>query len=142
MQAANLAKPVQIFIPQKLAADQPYHLSLYITLAKSTQAAGVSFNSQYPKLTEQTHRVAIVRGEAGKMALDAGYTDAKGEYVQQVSVPFDVDTGDYRLDLYVYPKTYLVQLNGQTLIEQRPLFYPNGLSAFTRWDRRLSIRSS
>ena len=54
----------------------------------------MGFNSQYPKLTEQTHRVAIVRGEAGKMALDAGYTDAKGKYVQQVSVPFDVDTGD------------------------------------------------
>ena len=48
VQAANLAKPVQIFIPQKLAADQPYHLSLYITLAKSTQGRGRGLQQPVP----------------------------------------------------------------------------------------------
>ena len=45
-------------------------------------------------------------------------------------MPIAEDSGDYRLDLYVTDTTYAVQLNGQTLIEKRPLFYPNGVIGF------------
>lgn len=129
-QAANLEQPAQIFVPQRLAANQPYHLSTYLTLARNTQSAGINFNAQYPDLTSQLHRVTINRDEAGAMELAAGYMDEQGNFVKQVAVPFDVDTQNYRLDLYVLDKTYTVQLNGQTLIERRPLFYPSGLVGF------------
>lgn len=66
----------------------------------------------------------------GTMALMAGYTDSLGNFVPQVRVPFAVDTGDYRLDVYVLNKTYTIQLNGQTLVERRPLFYTGGLIGF------------
>jgi hypothetical protein len=129
-QAANLEQPAQIFVPQRLHANQPYHLSAYLTLAKNTQSAGINFNAQYPNLTSQLHRVTINRDEAGAMEMVAGYSDEEGNFVKQVAVPFDVDTQNYRLDLYVLDKTYTVQLNGQTLIERRPLFYPSGLVGF------------
>ncbi len=68
--------------------------------------------------------------QGGTMALLAGYTDSLGSFVPQVRVPFAVDTGNYRLDVYVLNKTYTIQLNGQTLVERRPLFYTGGLIGF------------
>ncbi|MCL6512337.1 MAG: hypothetical protein K6U78_16820, partial [Anaerolineae bacterium] len=62
-QTANLEQAANIFVPQRLDADQPYHLSVYLTLAKSTRAAGINFNAQYPRLTAQLHRVTINRTE-------------------------------------------------------------------------------
>jgi hypothetical protein len=141
-QAANLNKPAYLYVPRKMPAEQPYHLSTYITLAKPTQEAGISFNAQYPKMTTQQHKVYIARnrpqeGVEGDGAaapagpeLVAGYTDERGEFIRQVSVPLASDLDEYRLDLYVLGNTYTVQLNGQTLIERRPLFHPNGLIGF------------
>lgn len=129
-QTANLEQPANIFVPYRLDAAQPYHLSVYLTLAKNTRAVGVNFNAQYPNLTTQLHRVMINRSEGGDLELAAGYTDSEGNFVNQVTVPLDTDTQKYRLDLYVLDKTYTVQLNGQNLIERRPLFYPNGLIGF------------
>ncbi len=129
-QTANLEQPAHIFAPYRLAADQPYHLSAYLVLAKNTRSAGVNFNAQYPHLTAQLHRVTINRGEDGRAELVAGYTDPEGNFVNQVTVPLDTEPQKYRLDLYVLDRTYTVQLNGQNLIERRPLFYPNGLVGF------------
>lgn len=140
-QAANLNKPAYLYVPSKMPDEQPYHLSTYITLAKPTQEAGISFNAQYPKMTTQQHRVYIARPPAPQEGADAaatpagpelvaGYTDETGNFVKQVSVPLEGELDEYRLDLYVLGNTYTVQLNGQTLIERRPLFYPNGLIGF------------
>ena len=143
VQVANLTKPASIYVPKRVADDQPYHLSTYIVFAKSTEQAGVNFNAQYPKMSEQQHQVYITRRSAdlsaetsgeGDVLLDmelvAGYTDANGEFVMQISVPFGPNTGEYRLDLYVLGNTYTVQLNGQTLIDRRPLFYKNGVVGY------------
>lgn len=138
-QTTNLDEPAQIFVPQKLTPEQLYHLSTYISLSDRTRAAGVNFNAQYQDLTGKLHRVAVARksddtdrsaSAAGAMELIAGYTDPEGAFVPQVTVPFTSTAQDYRLDLYVLGNTYLVQLNGQTLIDRRPLFYPNGLVGF------------
>ncbi len=64
------------------------------------------------------------------MELVAGYTDKDGKFIKQVSVPFGPDSGEYRLDLFVLGNTYTVQVNGQTLVDRRPLFYPNGLVGY------------
>ena len=143
VQVANLTRPAAIYVPQQVAADQPYHFSTYIVVAKSTRRAGINFNAQYPNMSEQQHQVYIARQLADlseladderdasmEMELVAGYTDAQGEFVKQVAVPFGPDTGEYRLDLYVLENTYTVQLNGQTLIERRPLFFKNGLVGY------------
>ena len=141
-QAANLNKPADIYIPGQIVKEQPYHLSTYITFTKSTQEAGVNFNAQYPKMTTQQHQVFVARrsedagsdsataADAPAMELVAGYTDENGEFVRQVTVPFDIDSEEYRLDVYVLGNTYTVQLNGQTMIERRPLFFPNGLVGY------------
>ncbi|MFN8442649.1 MAG: hypothetical protein U0175_17880 [Caldilineaceae bacterium] len=138
-QIANLNKPTHLFIPQKLASDQLYHLSTYLTLSKSGDAAGIHFNAQYPQLTKESHLVYIthtvtVSGQVGAeinpMQLVAGYTDENETFVPQVTVPLTVDSHTYRLDLYVLGNTYTVQLNGQNLIERRPLFYTGGLVGF------------
>lgn len=62
-QLANLESGA-LFLPAKIAADQPYHLSTYVIFGGSTRAAGVNFNVQYPALTTQTHQVVIRRTEA------------------------------------------------------------------------------
>ena len=141
-QAANLNKPADIYIPGQIAKEQPYHISTYIALSKSTQEAGVNFNAQYPKMTTQEHQVYIGRRSedagtdssaqtpAPAMELVAGYTDENGEFLRQVAVPFDFDSEEYRLDIYVLGNTYTVQLNGQTMIERRPLFFANGLVGY------------
>jgi len=139
-QLANLEKQAQLYLPYKLAADQPYHISAYVIFGGSTRAAGVNFNAQYPNITNQQHQVYIARTEAATaengvlppptMELIAGYTDENSEFVRQVTVPFDLDTVQYRLDVYVLGNSYTVQLNGQTMIERRPVFYPNGLVGF------------
>lgn len=139
-QLANLEKQAQLYLPAKIAADQPYHVSTYVIFGGSTRAAGVNFNAQYPNLPRQQHQVRIVRHEAAAaeagalpsptMELIAGYTDEQGAFVPQVSVPFTLDTVQYRLDVYVLGNSFTVQLNGQTMIERRPLFYTGGLVGF------------
>jgi hypothetical protein len=139
-QIANLEKPAQLYAPYRMPADQPYHLSTYVVFNRSTRTAGVNFNAQYPDLTKKQHQVFIARTEATAadegelpppaMELVAGYTDDSGQFVRQVSAPFELDTVQYRLDIYVLGNSYTVQLNGQTMIERRPLFYPNGMVGF------------
>ena len=139
-QLANLEKPAQLYLPGKIAADQPYHVSTYVIFGGSTRAAGVNFNAQFPNLTKQQHQVRIVRHEAAAavagalppptMELVAGYTDEQGAFVPQVAVPFTLDTLQYRLDVYVLGNSFTIQLNGQTMIERRPLFYTGGLVGF------------
>lgn len=139
-QLANLEKPAQLYLPGKIAADQPYHVSTYVIFGGSTRVAGVNFNAQFPNLTKQQHQVRIVRHEAAAavagalppptMELVAGYTDEQGAFVPQVAVPFTLDTLQYRLDVYVLGNSFTIQLNGQTMIERRPLFYTGGLVGF------------
>lgn len=142
-QITNLDDGAQIFIPKKVEDGQFYHLSTYISLSSKTRSAGINFNAQYPKLTQQMHQIYLNRvvpeegseTQAADQAVEAlelvaGYTDETGTFIPQVNVPIAEDSGDYRLDLYVSDTTYAVQLNGQTLIEKRPLFYPNGVIGF------------
>ena len=56
--------------------------------------------------------------------------DEIGSFVPQAKVPLPLDLNEFRLDLFVYDNSYLVQLNGQRLIDRRPLFYKNGLTGF------------
>jgi len=120
----------QLHLPFKLPADQSYHVSVLITLKKDTRAAGLVFNSQYPDLTEKQHRVYISHPQKDRLELVSGNTDASGSFIPQAQIPLDVDSQSYRLDVFVYENTYLVMLNGQKLIEKRPLVYHNGLIGF------------
>ncbi len=122
--------PSQAFVPYKLIEDSPYHASVYITLKKDSRAAGISFNAQYPDLKTKQHRIYLLRPDPTSLDLVAGYMDATGSFVTQVQVPLSINTTEFRIDLYVYSNTYLVQVNGQRLIDNRPLFYKNGLIGF------------
>jgi len=130
LQTVGGEKPGQIHIPLTLPEDQPYHLSAYVTLKRDTKAAGISFNAQFPELTDQQHRVYLSRPNDEKLELVAGYMDEIGSFVPQAQVPLPLDLNEFRLDLFVYDNAYLVQLNGQRLIDRRPLFYKNGLTGF------------
>lgn len=123
-------KPAQAYIPNKLIEDTPYHASVYITLKKDSRAAGLSFNAQYPNMSTKQHRVYLSRPDKNTLELVAGYTDDSGSFVNQISVPLSINTTDFRMDLFVYENTYLVQINGQRMIDNRPLFYKNGLVGF------------
>jgi hypothetical protein len=120
----------QVFVPLKVPEDQPYHASTYITLKKDSKNVGLSFNAQYPDLIGKQHRVYISRIDTSSLELVAGYIDETGAFITQVQVPLSVNTNEFRLDLYVFSNTYLVQVNGQRLIENRPLFYKNGMLGF------------
>ena len=120
----------QAFVPFKLVEDTPYHTSVFITLKKDSRAAGISFNAQYPNLSAKQHRIYLSRPDKTTLELVSGYMDETGSFVTQILVPLSVNTTEFRIDLYVYENTYLVQVNGQRMIENRPLFYKNGLVGF------------
>jgi hypothetical protein len=120
-------EPAQLFLLYKLIDNSPYHVSVYLTIKKATKAAGIAFNAQYLNLTEKQQRVYLYKPESDKIELVSGYVDNTGGFFPQARVPISVNTTDFRLDLFVYADTYLVQLNGQRLIENRPLFYRNGM---------------
>ncbi len=122
--------PAELFVPYKLIDDTPYHASVYITMKKDTRMAGLSFNAQYPDISTKQQRVYLSQPDSKSLFLISGYLDDTGSFITQVQVPLTVSTGNYRLDLYVYQNTYIVQLNGQRLIDNRPLFYKNGLVGF------------
>jgi hypothetical protein len=123
-------KPAQAYIPNKLIEDTPYHASVYITLKKDSRAAGLSFNAQYPNMSTKQQRVYLSRPDKNSLELVAGYMDDTGAFVNQISVPLSINTTEFRMDLFVYENTYLVQVNGQRMIDNRPLFYKNGLVGF------------
>ena len=120
----------QVYIPNKLIEDTPYHASVYITLKKDSRAAGLSFNAQYPNMSTKQQRVYLSRPDKTTLELVAGYMDDTGAFVNQIQVPLSINTTEFRLDLFVYENTYLVQVNGQRMIDNRPLFYKNGLVGF------------
>lgn len=122
--------PAQAFIPFKLIEDSSYHASVYITLKKDSRAAGISFNAQYPNMSAKQQRVYLSRPDKNTLELVAGYMDETGSFVTQVQVPLSINTTEFRVDLYVYQNTFIVQVNGQRLIQDRPLFYKNGLIGF------------
>jgi len=130
MQTVGGEEAGQMHIPLKVPEDASYHASVFITLKKDTKQAGLSFNAQYPDLIAKQHRVYIDRLNAETLELVAGYMDDTGAFVTQARVPLTVNTTEFRLDVYVYSNSYLVQINGQRLIENRPLFYHNGMIGF------------
>ncbi len=123
-------EPAQLHIPLKLPEDVAYHASTYLILKKDTKAAGFVFNSQYPELSQKQHRVYLHRPDKDTLELVAGYLDETGSFVPQAQIPISMNTEEFRLDLFVYENTYLVQVNGQRIIEKRPLFYKNGMIGF------------
>lgn len=130
MQSVGGEEAGQMHIPLKVPEDAPYHASAFITLKKDTRQAGLSFNAQYPDLIAKQHRVYIERLNPETLELVAGYMDETGAFVTQARVPLTVNTTEFRLDVYVFSNSYLVQVNGQRLIENRPLFYQNGMIGF------------
>lgn len=120
----------QVHIPLKLPEDQAYHASVYITLKKDSKNVGISFNAQYPDLIDKQQRVYLSRINADTLELVAGYIDETGSFITQAQVPLTVNTTEFRIDLYVFSNTYLVQVNGQRMIENRPLYYKNGMVGF------------
>ncbi|HNB54022.1 MAG TPA: hypothetical protein PK530_18890, partial [Anaerolineales bacterium] len=124
-QAKAEAENAQLFVPHWLAEDQPYHLSVEINLT-APGAAGLVFNAQYPDIYTQNQRAYVHRTET-QYELIAGGTDAEGVFVVQQTVPLSELEQPFRLDVLVNEKTYTVQINGKTLIENRPLDYHNGL---------------
>jgi hypothetical protein len=130
MQTVGGEEAGQMHIPLKVPEDAPYHASVFITLKKDTRQIGLSFNAQYPELIAKQHRVYIDRLNPDTLELVAGYMDETGAFVTQARIPLTVNTTEFRLDVYVYSNSYLVQVNGQRLIENRPLFYHNGMIGF------------
>lgn len=130
MQTVGGEEAGQMHIPLKVPEDAPYHASIFITLKKDTKQAGLSFNAQYPDLIAKQHRVYIDRVNAETLELVSGYMDDTGAFVTQARVPLTLNTTEFRLDVYVYSNSYLVQVNGQRMIENRPLFYQNGMIGF------------
>ncbi|OUC09408.1 hypothetical protein RY27_03010, partial [Litorilinea aerophila] len=61
VQLANLEGPAQIYLPYEMPAEQPYHLSAYLILGRTTRAAGLNFNAQYPEPWARQHQVYIAR---------------------------------------------------------------------------------
>ncbi|HNF94451.1 MAG TPA: hypothetical protein PLQ75_07375, partial [Anaerolineales bacterium] len=127
MQTVGGEEAGQMHIPLKVPEDAPYHASVFITLKKDTKQAGLSFNAQYPDLIAKQHRVYISRINPETLELVAGYMDETGAFITQAQVPLTLNTTEFRLDVYVYSNSYLVQVNGQRMIENRPLFYQNGM---------------
>ncbi|MBK6794431.1 MAG: hypothetical protein IPG80_18250 [Anaerolineales bacterium] len=130
MQTVGGEEAGQLHIPLKVPEDAPYHVSVFITLKKDTKQSGLSFNAQYPDLIAKQHRAYIDRINAETLELVAGYMDETGAFVTQARVPLSMNTTEFRLDIYVYSNSYLVQVNGQRMIENRPLFYKNGMLGF------------
>ena len=130
MQTVGGEEAGQLHIPLKVPEDAPYHVSVFITLKKDTKQSGLSFNAQYPDLIAKQHRVYIDRINVETLELVAGYMDETGAFVTQARVPLSMNTTEFRLDIYVYSNSYLVQVNGQRMIETRPLFYKNGMLGF------------
>jgi len=130
MQTVGGEEAGQLHIPLKVPEDAPYHVSVFITLKKDTKQAGLSFNAQYPDLIAKQHRIYIDRLNAETLELVSGYMDETGAFVTQARVPLSLNTTEFRLDVYVFGNSYLVQVNGQRMIENRPLFYQNGMVGF------------
>ena len=122
--------PAHLHIPLKVPENQPYHISVFLTVKKDTRSIGLSFNAQYPNLISKEQRVYLNQPVQGQFELVAGYMDSTGSFVPQSQVPISANTGSYRLDVYVYESTYLVQLNGQRMIDSRSLYYKNGMVGF------------
>ena len=130
MQTVGGEEAGQLHIPLKVPEDTPYHASVFITMKKDTRQAGLSFNAQYPDLLTKQHRVYISRINPTTLELVSGYMDETGAFISQAQVPITVNTTEFRLDIYVYSNSYIVQLNGQRMIENRPLNYQNGMIGF------------
>ncbi len=132
MQAADGVALGQIFIPHWLEETQVYRLTVQIGLSGSIQAAGISFNAQYPQIYSLHHRVLLARN-GDQFEVVAGYTDEVEGFIPQVTVPLALNTEDsqplqtIRLDLLVDEDVYHVRIDGQTVVYKRPLFYHGGL---------------
>ncbi len=129
MQSDESVEAAQIFIPHWLVKGQPYRYSAQISLSDTAQAAGLNFNAQYPRIYSNHHRAIVVRNRnnGDQLELIAGYVDEVDGFQRQVSVPIPTEMQTLRLDVVVHEDTYDVQLNGQTMLEKRPLVYHDGL---------------
>lgn len=116
----------QLYVSHWLVENQPYRISTKIDLSDGGQSAGISFNAQYPKIFTRHHR-AEVTANNGKFELTTGLVTEDDGYKEQIRVPLNSLEQPFRLDVLVGEEIYAVQINGQTLIENRPLVYHDGL---------------
>lgn len=126
VQGATDVQSASIFVPRWLEEDTPYRLSVEVRLSETARAAGVNFNAQYPEIATQHQRVYVVR-EGGQLELVTGYIDVNGEFQTQTRMPVPQVADTFTLDVIVEDEVYHVQINGQPVVENRPLNYTNGL---------------
>ncbi|MCP4141808.1 MAG: hypothetical protein GY755_16295 [Chloroflexi bacterium] len=116
----------QIYVSHWLVEEQPYRISVKIDLSDGGQSAGISFNAQYPEIYTRHHR-AEVRADNRNFELSTGLVTEDDGYKEQIRIPLNSLEQPFRLDVLVGDEIYAVQINGQTLIENRPLVYHDGL---------------
>jgi len=126
IQSDEGAEVTKIFVPHWLVKGEPYHLTVDVTLSASTQAVGVNFNAQYPDIHHNHQRVYLTRN-GSKTELVAGRADEDNGFEAQVTTAVPSTDDTLRLDLFVHETSYDVHINGQPLIENRPLMYYDGL---------------
>ncbi|UCC54359.1 MAG: hypothetical protein JSV68_10405, partial [Anaerolineaceae bacterium] len=125
-QENNSAEVAKIFVPKWLAEGEPYQLAVELTLTEDTQAAGVNFNAQYPEIQRDHERVYVSR-EGDQMELLAGVADEEGGFQASARVPIPSAADTLTLDLLVRGTTYDVLIDGEPLLQNRPLTYFDGL---------------
>jgi hypothetical protein len=125
-QEDNVAEVAKIFVPKWLAEGEPYQLAVELTLTEDTQAAGVNFNAQYPEIQRDHERVYVSR-EGGQTELLAGVADEAGGFQASARVPLPAAADTLKLDLLVRGTTYDVLIDGEPLLQNRPLTYFDGL---------------
>lgn len=116
----------QLYVPHWLVKAQPYRIAAQIDLTGGGESAGINFNAQYPQIFTQHHR-AVVTHHTGEYELSTGVVTEDTGYKEQVRIPLAALEQPFRLDVLVGEEVYAVQVNGQTLIENRPLVYQDGL---------------
>lgn len=126
VQSAEDVQSAKIFVPKWLEVGTPYRLSIDIRMGEGARAAGLNFNAQYPEIDAKHHRVYLVR-EEGQLELVAGYIDSEGEFQTQTRMPVTQVADSFMLEIVVEEEVYNVRINGQPVLENRPLVYQDGL---------------
>ena len=126
VQTDQEAESASIFVSHWLVEGQPYLISVQIDLSEGGRSAGINFNAEYPEIYTHHHR-AVVTLSDGLFELSTGLVTEMDGYKEQVRVPLGSLEQPFRLDVLAGAEVYAVQINGQTLIENRPLFYHDGL---------------
>ena len=126
LQADESEEPAKLFVPKWLPQGEPYHLAVDLTLPAETQAAGINFNAQYPAIQSEYQRIAVARN-GDQLQLLAGTVNEVDGFQAETTVLIPSPTETLHLDLVVENEAYDVLVNGQMLVQKRPLTNVDGL---------------